>query len=173
MALTGAEKNQIAQGVVSAAPVAISQAAGLSLAGGGLLGLAFLPLALGLAAQFGRIRFPRLPPLGTVAQQLRDLTARGFNPRVSTDPFFGDVVISRAEQAPFLQELLETRARVRIAEGIDNAPILLRRRAIIEGLAETAEERGFAPGIDPSLRGGVFRATADAPLQFIEGDFLS
>ncbi len=172
MALTGAEKNQIAQLGVQSGIQAASAALGFGLVGTAGLGLLALPLIIGLQQQFNRIRFPRLPPIGSISQLIRDLTARGLEPRVSTDPFFGDVVISRAEQAPFLSQLLEARARVRIAEGIDNAPLLLRRKELIEGLSETAEERGFATTIDPTLRGGVFRPTADAPLQFVQGDFL-
>jgi len=169
MALSPEEKNLIAQGGTAAAQIAIIQTAGLGLLGGGVLGIAFLPLVLGLQAQFNRVRFPRLTirEFGTAAEAAR----QGF--RISSDPFFGDVVISQPDQAGFLTELVRNSAITRIAAEQDTSRLFLQRRAVIEGLEASAEERGFATAIDPNLRGGVFRPTAGAPLQFIEGDFLA
>ncbi len=167
MPLTGAEKNQIAQLGILSTTQSLTTALGLGALGGSILGALFLPLSLGLSAQFGRVRFPRLSPgdIGRASQA-------GSAFRISSDPFFGDVVISRPEQAPFLEELVQASAIRRVVATADNSPILLRRRAIIEGLAESAGVRGFESAIDPEVRGGVFRPTADAPLQFIPGDFL-
>ncbi len=167
MPLTGAEKNQIAQLGILSTTQSLSTALGLSALGAGVLGLAFLPLTLGLSAQFGRIRFPRVSPgdFGRLAQL-------GPEFRISSDPFFGDFVVSRPEQAPFLEALVEAAAINRIVAQADNSALFLRRREIIEGLGESAEERGFAAAIDPTVRGGVFRPTAEEPLRFIPGEFL-
>ncbi len=160
MPLTAEEKNLLASGATVGAQVAIVEGAGLSLLGGSLLGLAFLPLTLGLAAQFNRVRFPRLSP-ADIGRAARASTQGRV---ISSDPFFGDIVISTRDQADHLTELVRNSARRRIAAEQDNSRLFLQRRAVIEGLAETAEDRGFATAIDPNLRGGVFRATADAPL---------
>ncbi len=168
MALTAQEKNAIASGASVGAQVGIVEGAGLGLAGAGLLGLVFAPLALGLAAQFNAVRFPRISP-GDIAR-LALAGQQGFV--VSSDPFFGDAVISTPDQARHLTELVRNSAFRRVAAEQDTSRAFLERRLLIEGLAESAQERGFASAIDPSLRGGVFRPSADAPLQFIEGDFL-
>ncbi len=169
MPLTAEEKNLIASGGQIAVTTAIVEAAGLGLLGGGILGLAFLPLTLGLAAQFNRIRFPQVSPgdIGRAAAQARQGSV------ISSDPFFGDVVISQPDQAEFLTELVRNSAIRRIAALQDTSRLFLQRRSVIEGLAETAQERGFASTIDPNLRGGVFRPSADEPIQFIEGDFFA
>ncbi len=169
MPLSAEEKNLIASGGQAAAQVAIVEAAGLSIAGAGLLGLAFLPLALGISAALNRVRFPqlRIEDLGSAALAAQ----QGF--RVSSDPFFGDVVISHPDQIDNLTELVRNSAIRRISAEQDSSRLFLERRGLIEGLAETAPDRGFAEVVDPNLRGGVFRPTADAPLQFIEGDFLA
>ncbi len=169
MPLTAQQKNSIATGGSVATQVAIVEGAGLGIAGAGLLGLVFAPIALGLAAEFNRTRFPQLSPgdIGRLAQAGQE----GFV--VSSDPFFGDAVISTPGQAEHLTELVRNSAIRRVAALQDHSRAFLQRRALIEGLAESAEERGFAPTVDPALRGGVFRATADAPLRFIEGDFLA
>ncbi len=168
MPLTAEEKNAIASGATLTANVAIAEAASLSILGGAGVGVVFLPLILGLQQQFNRVRFPqlRISDLGTAAQAARE----GF--RISADPFFGDVVISNRDQVEHLTELVRNAAIRRIAAEQDTSRLFLARRAVIEGLAETSQERGFAAAVDPSLRGGVFRETADSPLQFIEGDFL-
>lgn len=131
-------------------------------------GLGAIPLVLGLTAQLDRVRFPRLSPtdIGRAVQA----SLRGSV--LSGDPFFGDIVISHPDQARHLTELVRESAIRRVAAEQDTSRIFLQRRALAEGLAASAEERGFAATIDPNLRGGVFRPTADAPLQFIEGDFL-
>ncbi len=169
MALTAEEKNLIASGGQVALQATIVEAAGLGLLGAGVLGIAFLPLALGLAAQFNRVRFPQISPgdIGRAAAAARQGSV------ISSDPFFGDVVISQPDQAEFLTELVRNSAILRVAAEEDSSRLFLQRRAVIEGLEASAEERGFATAIDPSRRGGVFRASADAPLQFIEGDFLA
>ncbi len=157
MPLTAEEKNQIAQGlqiVASTVPFPLN--------------FILLPLVQGLTADLTRIRFPRLSPgdIGRAAGAAREGAV------ISSDPFFGDVVISTPDQAEHLTELVRNAAIRRIAAEQDTSRLFLARRAVIEGLAETSQERGFAPAVDPSLRGGVFRATAESPLQFIEGDFL-
>ncbi len=107
-----------------------------------------------------------------VDRQIRLLQRRGLETRISSDPFFGDTVISTRDQDRFLDELVLQSARRRLRAEADFSPILRAREAVVEGLASTAVERGFRSTIDPNLRGGVFRPTADSPLQFIEGDFL-
>ncbi len=168
MPLTAQEKNLIASGGQIALQTTIIEAAGLGLAGGGLLGLAFLPLTLGLAAQFNRIRFPQVSP-GDIGRAARATTEGSL---ISSDPFFGDVVISQPDQAEFLTELVRNSAIRRIAAEQDTSRLFLQRRAVIEGLAESAQERGFASTIDPEFRGVVVRPAADAPLQVIEREFL-
>ncbi len=158
MALSAQEKNDIAQGVQIASSVLPFP-----------LNFAVLPLVLGITASLTRVRFPRISPADigrTAAASIRGAV-------ISSDPFFGDIVISQPDQADILTELVRNAAIARVAAQQDSSRLFLQRRAVIEGLAESAVERGFAPGIDPSLRGGVFRPTADAPLQFIEGSFLA
>ena len=169
MALTAQEKNLIASGGQVALQATIVETAGLGLLGAGVLGIAFLPLALGLAAQFNRVRFPRLSPGDVV----RAAGAARQGSVISSDPFFGDIVISQPDQAEFLTELVRNSAIRRVAAEQDTSRLFLQRRAVIEGLAETGQDRGFASAVDPSLRGGVFRRSADQPLQFIEGDFIA
>ena len=168
MPLSVQEKNQIAQGGTAVAQIAIAEGAGLGLLGTGLLGVAFLPLIAGLTAQQTRVRFPQLSPMDIG----RAARAAGSGFSISSDPFFGDVVISRPEQAPFLAQLVRSSAERRFAATQDFSDLLVLRQGVIEGLEETAVERGFAREVDPALRGGVFRETEDAPLQFIEGNFL-
>ena len=167
MPLSAEDKNLIAQGGTAAAQLGIAEAAGLTLTGASLIALPFLPLILGLSAAFNRVRFPRLSP-EDIGQTAR---AAGEGFVISSDPFFGDVVLSQPDQAQFLTELVRNAAIRRVAAEHDTSRLFLQRRALIEGLAESAEERGFARAVDPSLRGGIFRPSADAPLQFIEGDF--
>jgi len=166
--LTPEEKNFIAQGSVTVGTAAIASTAGLSAVGTAGLGIIVLPLLLGLQAQFNRVRFPKI----SVGDILRISQAGREGFVISSDPFFGDTVISTPGQAEHLTELVRNSAIRRIAAQQDTSRLFLQRRAVIEGLAETAEERGFATAIDPALRGGVFRETAESPLQFIEGDFL-
>ncbi len=169
MALTGAEKTQIAQASVAVVSTSIASAAGLSLLGGGVLGLAFLPLIIGLQQQFNRVRFPQIN-IGRPLTVAREIRSRGLTPRISLDPFFGDVIVSARDQDPFLEEIIRTRAMRRVAASLDTRPLFEAREELIQGLAETAVDRGFfatTADIPPGLRGGVFRATADSPLEFI------
>ena len=168
MPLSVQEKNQIAQGSTAVGQVALAEGLGLGLLGGGLLGIAFLPLIAGISAQLGRIRFPRIST-GDIGR-VTVASGQGFD--VSREPFFGDFVISSPEQAPFLAELIRKSAERTFRATQDFSDIFGVRQGVIEGLAETAVERGFAREIDPALRGGVIRQTEDAPLQFIEGNFL-
>jgi len=169
MPLSAQQKNLLATGGQIAVQSAIVEGAALGALGGGLLGLAFLPLTLGLAAQFNRVRFPQLSP-GDIG---RAALAASQESVISSDPFFGDVVISQPDQTEFLTELVRNSAIRRVAAEQDTSRLFLERRGVIEGLAESAPDRGFATAIDPKLRGGVFRASADAPLEFREGrDFL-
>ncbi len=116
-----------------------------------------------------RIRFPQLSP-GDIA---RAALAAGEGFAISSDPFFGDVVISTPDQADHLTELVRESAIRRVLAEQDTSRLFLERRAFMERQAATAQERGFATAIDPNLRGGLLRATAESPLQFIEGDFLA
>ncbi len=168
MPLSPEEKNLLAGGGQLALQTAIVEGAGLGILGTGLLGLVFLPLALGISAQLNRPRFPRLSigDFGSAAAAAR----QGF--QISSDPFFGDVVISHADQVDNLTELVRNSAVRRVAALQDNSRLFLERRGVIEGLAETAEARGFAATVDPDFRGAVVRDTADSPLRVIERDFL-
>ncbi len=143
--------------------------AGLTLVTGGAL----LPVLVTTLLRFDslRQRFPRLPPGGRILQEVVNLNKRGLVPRLGRDPFTGGVLISTADQAQHLQELTRNAAVHRLAIDQDTTQLFEAREALITGLRETAVERGFASRIDPSLRGGVFRPTADAPLQFLEGVF--
>jgi len=134
--------------------------------------LALEPLVQGLTQAITRVRSPRGPGPSAILEQTRALQRRGLQTVISGDPFFGTTVISTIEQAPRLDEFVLQAAQRRIRAGQDFSPILRARQAVIEGLRETAVQRGFARTIDPNLRGGVFRETAESPLQFIKGDFL-
>jgi len=166
--LTGQEKTQLAQLSSVTAQLAIVEAAGLAAGPATLVALPFLPVILGLTAAFSRIRFPRIST-GDIGRTAR---AAATGSVITTDPFFGDVVISQPDQADFLTELVRNSAIRRIRAEQDTARLFLDRRAVIEGLAETGADRGFATTIDPNLRGGVFRPSADAPLEFRQGAFL-
>ncbi len=168
MPLTAQEKNAIAQGGVSLAGAGLVSS-GAVVAGGPLVLLA--PLAIGLAAQFLRPRFPTVD-VGVLAGSTQGLLRRGLEPVISRDPFGTSLVLSAADQAPFLLELLRNRAIRREAATVDTSSIFREREALIEGLAESAVERGFLSEIPEELRGGVFRPTAESPLQFVEGEFL-
>ncbi len=171
MPLSPQEKNTIAQLGVAAGIQSISTSAALSALGTGGLGIIALPLIIGLQQQFNRVRFPKIDPLAAL-RATRPLQARGLETRISSDPFFGNTVVSTVDQDPFLSQFVANAARRRIVATQDFSPIRRARDAVIRGLASTAVERGFAATIDPGLRGGVFRETAESPLQFIEGAFL-
>ncbi len=191
MVLAAEDKNLIAQSglglgqaaVAATLPTAVEAFLGGAVATGaggsasaGLVGLAFsslpllafLPPAIGLASLFGRQEFPRGPTGREIFDPANRLRAQGLDPRFSRDPFFGDLVISTFDQDPFLDELVRSSAVRRVAARQDFSDVLAIREGVIEGLAETAQERGFSRTIDPSFRGGVFRETADSPLQVVE-----
>ncbi len=134
--------------------------------------LALEPLVQGLTQTITRVRSPRGPGPIAILKQTGALQRRGLQTVISGDPFFGTTVISTIDQASRLDEFVLQAARRRITAEQDFSPIFRARQAVVEGLRETAVERGFARTIDPNLRGGVFRETAESPLQFIEGDFL-
>lgn len=187
MPLTGEEKNQIALGaqLVSGTlpfPIIGGTSAELALSDerqaaqsiqqiASALPFPFnflsLPLVAGLTALLTRDRAPQLSPsdIGRAAR----LAGEGFV--ISSDPFFGDVVISTPDQAQHLVELVrESAIRRVIADQTQDSRLFLERKFRIERLAETAEARGFDTMIDPDFRGAAFRATADSPLQVIERD---
>lgn len=169
--LTAQERSQIVEGGGALGSFLATELSGAAITGPTFLpALAFLPPVLGLLASINRPRFPRLSPadiLSTVSESIR-LRERGLEPVVSTDPFTGNVALSTQDQANLLPQLLfEAAARDVPRPSTDQASAL--REILIEGLAETAESRGFFPTVESvqDLRGGVFRATADSPLQFI------
>lgn len=189
MPLTPQEKNQIAQGTLAigqaaltpslATAITTSVVTGAATGGSFLLGasaalISFLPAlglalpAIGLLNLFGPKPFPQGPTGKEIFGPVDRLKARGLSPRLSRDPFFGDLVISTRDQDPFLDELVRNAAVRRVAAQQDFSDVLAFRQGVVEGLAETAFERGFSREIDPAFRGGVFRETADAPLQLVE-----
>ncbi len=183
MPLTGVEKNQIAQlGLVQAQlalapslpPVALGSTFSVATSiGPALLPLlTFVPPALGLLSLFGRQRFP----VGGTEEELfgpiRELERTGRRGRISSNPFTGRPVISAFDQDPHLFSLLERRARQeQIAPLLPafSASVLADRDALITELADTAAERGFARSVEDlrDVRGGVFRRTAESPLEFV------
>ncbi len=196
MPLTGAEKTQILQGAQGAslllqsvalapkvlAPVVVGGVpTGVSVGGLGALSLpalAFLPPIIGLTALLGRQRFPVGGTEAELFGPIRELERTGRRGRISSNPFTGRPVISAFDQDSFLFSLLERRAQTEAIAPLlpaFSASLLADREAVISGLAETAEERGFARSLadlPEGLRGGVFRPTAESPLEFVEGDFL-
>ncbi len=195
MPLTGAEKTQLLQGVQGTS--ALLQTVVLSakvlapvVVGGvpttvsvGALGplslpaLAFLPGIIGLTSLLGRPRFPTGGTEEQIFGQIRDIDRTGRRGRISTDPFTGRPVISAFDQDPHLFSLLERRAQTRAVAPLlpeFNRQLLADRDALIASLEETRLERGFARSLsDLPERGGVFRPTAESPLEFVAGDFLS
>ncbi len=168
MPLTGQEKTQLAQLSSITTQLALIEAGGLAVGPAALIALPFIPLILGLTAAFNRVRFPQISTVDIA----RTAAAAAAGSVITTDPFFGDVVISQPDQADFLTELVRNSALRRVAAEQDTSRLFLQRRGLIEGLEQSGQERGFASTVDPNLRGGVFRATADDPLRFIAGDFL-
>ncbi len=189
MPLTGAEKTQIAQGVsllaqpavlgpkvlatgVAASGVPFTATTVSTLGPLSLPALAFLPPLLGLTALFGRVRFPVGGTEEELFGPLRDLERTGRRGRISSNPFTGRPVISAFDQDPHLFSLLQRRARQeQIAPLLPafSASVLADRDAVITGLAESAVERGFAQSVEDlrDVRGGVFRRTAESPLEFV------
>ncbi len=183
MPLTGPQKTAIAQTGVTIAAQAVapstgSVALGSTFATATTLGPVLLPLAafipplLGLTALFGRQRFPTGGTEEQIFGQIRDIERTGRRGRISTDPFTGRPVISAFDQDPHLFGLLRRRAIKREVAPLlpeINRRVLADRQALIEGLASTAVERGFAATTEDiqDLRGGVFRRTAESPLEFV------
>ncbi len=172
MPLTAAEKNQIAQLSATVATEQIATTAGLGALGAGGIGIAFLPLLLGLQQQFNRVHAPIGPGPVAILRETAPLLRRGLQTRISDDPFFGNTVISTVDQDTRLFEFVQQAALRRQRAEFDFSPIGRARERLIDELESTAVQRGFRSAIDPTLRGGVFRETAESPLQFIEGDFL-
>ncbi len=179
MPLDSAEKNQIAQGGLGASQLNLVATANLSTLGAAGLGIAFLPVALGVTTlfapggPFGPPGFPKGPTHEQLFGPVERLRARGLEPRISQNPFIpGSTVISTFDQGPILDQLVMEATLRRFTAGQDFSPILTGREALVRGLASTATARGFREKIPEPLRGGVFRETAESPLQFIEGDFL-
>ncbi len=175
MPLTAEEKNQIAQGstVVAGTALAATTTGILTGAiGAGVFGIIAAPLLLGLQQEFNRVHAPAINPI-SILNVTRSLRRRGLEPRISQDPFFGDTIISARDQDFFLPEIILGLAQRRIRAQTDFSSIFRHREAVGAELARTAQARGFRTSIDPDLRGGVFRETAESPLTFIEGDFLN
>lgn len=169
MALTGEQKTQIANGVIAFETAAIAEVAGAGLGGTGFIGIAALPLILGLQQEFNRVRFPQIN-IGRPLTVAREIRSRGLTPRISLDPFFGDVIVSARDQDFFLEEIIRTRALRRVAASLDTRPLFEAREQLSNLLADTAVERGFfatTADIPAGLRGGVVRDTADSPLRFV------
>lgn len=131
------------------------------------------PALQGISREVFRVRSPRSPGPIAILNQTRALQRRGLQTRISADPFFLSTVISTVDQDERLAEFVLNAAKRRIRAEQDFSPLLRLREGVVAGLASTAAERGFRSTIDPNLRGGVFRETADSPLQFMEGDFLN
>ncbi len=176
MPLTAEEKNQIAQGGLTGTQTAIASGLGFSAAGVAALAIPFLPPAAGLLALFGRAKFPKGPPLEDLINPILDLERRfapeGVRGRISQNPYLGGSVISTFDQDPHLDELVRAASIRKLLQGEQFPEVRAVQQGFVTALAETAAERGFAQVVDPLLRGGVFRETADSPLQFVEGDFL-
>jgi len=130
------------------------------------------PAVQGLSREIVRTRRPRTRGPIQILNQTRALQRRGLQTRISADPFFGNTVISTVDQDPNLEQFVLQAAQRRVRQQQDFSPIFRARERVVSELASTAASRGFRSTIDPNLRGGVFRETADSPLQFIEGDFL-
>lgn len=135
--------------------------------------VALIPPLIGLSLHFNRQRFPQIR-LDQIATQLREaerLRKQGLQPQLVNDPFTGALAIGTADQD--IELLLRERAvreASRPAPGETNVLSQL-RGALIDASKETAVERGFFPSLAavPDTTGrrcGVFRETADSPIQF-------
>lgn len=184
--ITTQERAQIIEGAFAAGGTALSGLITSGAAAGSFTGVAttavnplaapLLPLVpplLGLLAQTLRPRFPRLEPseIGQAVQETISLRARGLEPVVSTDPFTGNVAISTVDQAGILDTLLAEAAARKLPPPTPSQEAFELREALIAGLEASAVDRGFfasTADIPQGLRGGVFRPTADAPIQFVQ-----
>lgn len=181
MPLTAQEKNQIAQGTLSATQVALTAqlpATPFLFGPQAFAVLPFIPLALGITSLFapGGPLGPPGFPIGPTKEELFGpvdaLALRGLKARISKSPFDRSTVISTFDQDPILPQLVEEAAVRRFASQQDFSELQRARDEVIDVFAETAEARGFLPNVPAGLRGGVFRPSADAPIQFVEGDFV-
>ncbi len=178
------EKQAIVQGSVATLQAGLA-APSLSVLAPGVISVApfvlplivALPIVAGLTATLFRQRFPTGGTEEQLFGPIRELAKRGLRGRISSNPFTGRPVISAFDQDPHLFGLLERRAQTAAV-----APFLpafseqlgREREALISGLEETRIARGFARSLsDLPERGGVFRRTAESPLEFVAGDFLS
>lgn len=139
--------------------------------------LALVPPAIGLAATLFRTRFPQLDP-GDISRAIAEkqrLERMGLEPVITSDPFFGDVVIGTADQnIPLLvAEAAARRVLTPTPQETDELSAL--RRQLIDVKRETAVARGFFPSTGaippeftnvPGRRCGFFRETATSPAQF-------
>lgn len=171
MPLTAEEKNAIVSTSTTVAATQIGAAAGLGALGTGGIGLLFLPLIVGLNQEFNKVSFPKTDPI-KILNITRRLQRRGLETRISADPFFGDTIISTRDQDANLETFIFQAAQRRIRSELDFSPLAEAREHLVRVFARTATSRGFRTSIDPALRGGVFRETAESPLQFIEGQFI-
>jgi len=173
MPLTAQEKNAIAQGVLHETEVGIGAGLGLGVGGLAALAIPFFPIAAGVTALITKPSFPQGPDLSLLINPLLALERRGLEGRLSLNPFSPvSDVISVRDQDPHLQELVRNATIRKLLEGETFPEVQAVQQGFVTALEETAQERGFPETFDPSLRGGVFRETAESPLQFVEGDFL-
>jgi hypothetical protein len=167
---TPEEKRVIIESSGSTVSAAITAAGSGGILGALVPAVAVLPGVAGLVALETRPRFPQLgiPEIASALASADKLRRRGLEPRISTDPFTGNVAVSTLDQAPILEQLLFESA-VRSVPPPDPAPLRAAREALITGLRESAVERGFfssTAAIPPGLSGQFIRPTADSPLVF-------
>lgn len=181
MPLTAQEKNQIAQGALTASQVGLTAslpATPFLLGPQAFAVLPFLPIALGITTLFapGGPLGPPGFPIGPTKEELfgpvEALARRGLKARISKSPFDRSTVISTFDQDPILPQLVEEAAVRKFAQQQDFSELGRAREEVVNVFAETAAARGFLPNVPETLRGGVFRPTASAPIQFVEGNFL-
>lgn len=193
MALSQRNKVQLIQGsgaVASSAVNALLVSVATSLVAGGAGATATIPFAIGivgplipilaLTIQATRPRFPQIKPsqLGETLAIAEDLRRRGLEPVISTDPFTGNVLVGSADQ-PLQQLALEAAIRSSGQPTQSEVDELFElRQQLIQAKKATAIEKGFfattasIPNVFPAgrarlgLRCGVFRETADSPLEF-------
>jgi len=130
------------------------------------------PALLGISAEKNRIPVPKISPgdLLKAALDIQALNARGLDPRLTTDPFTGDFVVSSADQSQFLEQILLDRAvgRESVATPRDVQEIRELRDVIIEARSgpafftpSTPTGRVTAPGV--VSRGNRLRSRVSGP----------
>jgi hypothetical protein len=159
-------------GGASASTAGIIGTVGSGAIGGLAGGLFVAPILAGIAAEVFRVHFPTINifDLARAATFKRKIAARGLEGRVTTDPFTGNLALSTEDQKPILNQLL-FEAAIRAQPSQPTSTTFAARQELIQGLAESAPARGFfasSADIPATLRGGVFRATADSPIQFVQ-----